>query len=250
MRIAIGLCVVTWCLLASAPCAAGGYFRRVPEVGEWARYEWASVQTNNIGTVMEDTLETKGTRLLKCVGEETIDNERYLWIEHRIEDVAPSGAESWVVTKVLVPEDGIVECTLSAENLRGWEWRDDGQGVNPFDFSTTASKDSAQVPDFLQSFSPATTGRMDELTLVVNGVEVQLSYVEDATLPTRETDNSSLDGTFESWPEDDFAFGVASTRYTVFLTFNGKATPDTRFDIREDLVATGIDAVSELPDHN
>jgi hypothetical protein len=223
----------------------------VPEVGEWARYEYASCRTNNIGEEFETTHESKGTMLLKCVGEETIDDQRYLWLEQRQEEIRASGSEFWIVTKILVPEEGLVDATFNVENIRGWQWRMRDE-VKPLDLFTTEMKEpeSANLPVFLNSFPTATTGRMEERMLVVDDVEVELSYVEGTDLPSLEAGNGVLTGHLEWWTDDDLAFGIASVHQTVFRTDFGKASADSRYDIRYDLVATGTDAVSELPEHN
>jgi hypothetical protein len=236
--------------IAATLCEAGGFLRRVPEVGEWARYEMTVRYTHNIGQETESVDEHKGSLLLKCVGEETIDDQRYLWLEHRIEEIRPT-SEFWVVTKVLVPEEGLVQDTLSFENVRGWEWRR-GDEVKPLDLPTAESKESesADLPGFLGSFPPATSGRMEERTVIVDGVEVQLSIADVATLPPLEVANSVHTGEVVWWVDDDLAFGTASVQYMYFQTDLGKASADACYDRRFDLVATGTDAVSELPDHN
>src|SRR5687767_629176 len=114
-------------LAAANDCFAGGFFRRVPEVGEWARYDYTTLFTHYIGKPYEMSEEFKGSTLLKCVGEAVIDNQRHLWIECRHDGTLPDGSKYWGITKVLVPEDGLLSGMLTTENVRGWISAEQGE---------------------------------------------------------------------------------------------------------------------------
>lgn len=252
MRLTSHLAIVACSLLISSPCEAGGLFRRVPEVGEWARYESTLVVTHQMGKPSEHTHEQRGSLLLKCVGEEIIDNQRHLWIEwrHESKTVDSDVDGHWSVMKVFVPEEGLAGGTVSAESVRGWRWSSDGE-VEPLDFTPGSPTEPywPEVSFFLGPDPPATTGRMDERTIVVNEVEVQLTYAETAPQPSREIGIDVQTGEITWWPDADLAFGIAALDYT-FENESDEGAHDMHGHGTINLIATGTDAVSELPDHN
>lgn len=251
MRIATLLMALGVSILSCIDSHAGGFFRRVPAVGEWARYEDTMFLTRFVGKPSEHTIEFTGTLLLKCVGEEVINNERHLWIEWRrhTKGVDSDGDGHWWVVKVLVPEEGLRENMLSAESVRGWRWTEDG--VEPLHFTSVSSTEPywPEVTSCLGPDSPATTARMDERTIVVNEDEVHLTYAETAPQPSRDIGNGVLSGEVTWWPDEDLAFGIASVEGT-FEIDHDEDTLDIRGHATSNLVATGADAVSELPDRN
>lgn len=108
-------CAISWCSLADA----GGFFRRVPEVGEWARYEMTV--DSSFGKSDESLVTHTGAMVVKCVGEETIDEQRHLWIEFSCEMKVAADHEFREITKTLVHEDELLTDTLAAVDIRGWQ---------------------------------------------------------------------------------------------------------------------------------
>lgn len=91
---------------------------------------------------------------------------------------------------------------------------------------------------------------MDSRTVVVNEVQMELTYSEHGPLRVREYDDDIMSGDITIWPNDDLAFGVASMDFTQRQIHVGDNANETLNEIRFSLIATGTDAVSELPDHN
>jgi hypothetical protein len=248
MRNAINLCVAAAALALSARCEAGGFFRRVPEVGEWARYELTLV--SSFGKSDDSSVTHTGALVVKCVGEETIEERRHLWIELHCEMKVSADNESHDVTKVLVPEDEMLTDTLTADDIRGW------QSQNKRDpEELTFSSDELQGDtggSALLYFNPdaPTTARMDSRTVVVNEEEIELTYSEHGLLPVREYTDDIMSGEITVWPHDDLAFGIASMEFAQRQRHVEENPNETLNEIRYDLVETGTDAVSELPDHN
>jgi hypothetical protein len=239
MRCTIFVCIVAFALLTTACCEAGGFFRRVPEVGKWARYEFTQDHTTDPGIPSGSSERRTGFMVVKCVGEEMIGERRCLWIEtcHDME-VAP-GIDFHAVNKVLVPEDVLLLDTPSNEFIRGWQ-----SEMNRAPVELTFSSDDQNTEEM------ASTASMSSRTIVVNEEEIELTSSETWRQPTQEDD-----GRFESsertfWLHDDLAFGVASMDFVSrYVTF-GERGHTTLNEIRNDLVETGTGAVSELPNHD
>lgn len=240
MRIAhhaLSLCCL---FLASVPCEAGEFFRRVPEVGEWARYEIVLENTSQLGKPLETSRVTPGTLVVKCVGEESIDDRRHLWIESCYEMKIETDMEFNSIHKLLVPEDELLHGTPIEIAVRGWQSHMKREPVE-----MTFSAD-----DLSEDTGGATTARMSSRTIVFHDEEIELTYSETTPLPTREDESGIFSGEMTIWPHDELAFGVASMDVVSRQIHVEDRTVEVLNEYRYDLVATGTDAVSELPDHN
>lgn len=251
MRIAIRVCVVTWCLSASVPCEAGGFFRRVPEVGEWARYSITNVHTAYPGKPTELSVVSQGMVVVQCVGEEVIDERRYLWIESCY-DMKPSPEfEYRSINKVLVPEDELLQGTLTQEDIRGWQGENKSDPVElTFSADDRYQDAGGSTLDFLNAGAVASTAQMSSRTIIISEAEIELTYSEYSPLPTREYENDVMSREVTIWPHDELAFGVASMNYVSHQRPLGDSSMEQVNEMRFDLVETGTGAVSELPDHN
>jgi hypothetical protein len=238
MRNITCLSVFVCLLLTSAPCDAGGFFRSVPEVGEWARYDITQVHTSDFGKPSEISEVLPGSMVVKCVGEEVIDERRCLWIETCTDMKLAAEIEFSAVSKVLVPADELPRGALTNNYIRGWQ--QEGQG-EPIELSSSGD---------LSAAAAASTARMLSRTIVVNDEEIELSYSETAPLPVREDENGIWRLEMTIWPHDDLAFGVASMDVVSNQLNIGEISSTTLNETRYDLVETGTGAVSDLPDHN
>jgi hypothetical protein len=255
MRLAICACLAA-SAFATSTCHADGFFRRVPQVGEWALYDVVMEYSANdkLGdeSPKPDDLSVTGSLALKCVGEEAIDGTPHLWIEIRFEMAEPGGSEHWMIVKALIPSDQLTEENVAEHIVRGWSERDD-EDVYEIDLSAANFDDDASYfgrmlafPEYDQS-----VGRRESRTLVVNGEEVQVAHSESG--PLREqpiADEGQISGEATWWPSEPHAFGVAAAELRWIFQESGQFASQMEVTIRMDLVETGIDAVSDLPDHN
>ncbi len=248
MRIAICLCIVGSALVTSAVCEVGGMFRRIPEVGEWASYEVSGQMTIYLDGKEVVEPGAQGMLTIKCVGEETIEDVRHLWIE-----VVKSCPElqrpgNPTVLKYLVAEDEVMSGIASCDFERGW-FQLDGLGIEAFEreepqFGPVWMNVLGMLPHVE---SPVAAD--DSKTITVGGKDVDLTQTESgqiADMHQGASDHFTGDCTF--WPGDDLAFGVASVDQTWKISYEGEVRMEMQGTLN--LVATGIDAVSELPDHN
>lgn len=234
-------------LCGSRTCDAGGFFRRLPEVGEWARYETHHFRTHS--NAPGDIVDLDGTTTLKCVGEEIVDQERYFWIEKFVELPRHDGIMHTATLKMLVPADQMIDGNLVEYEMRGWLGGGDSD-TRPVVFST-ASHIADKGFNFRMTFFPGTEPtetQESKRTVVVDEVEWQLPTSESHPIVSRSYDDGMT--VFHSatyWPHDELAFGVAAAE----LHWTHRR-PDYDVDtiVRYELVATGTDAVSDLPDHN
>ncbi len=252
MRTAIRCCIVASVLITAIQCEAGGFFRRVPEVGEWARYEMNFRIKTSVGPKGPPmTHETEGVFTLKCVGSEEIDNTRHLWIECRFDYAPPEGEAFGTIYKILIPEDQILGGELTSENTRGWTAPVDSE-PQPLAFSSGASDKDSAAGTLMMLFggSNPVAGQQAERTVVVNDVEVELDHLETGSASGHEFVDMSVNLAATWWPHEDLAFGIASADLVWTMTYANEILGDAQTDARFDLVATGTDAVSDLPDHN
>lgn len=242
-------------LLASASCEAGGFFRCVPEVGEWASYDMTiTIKTAFDKQPQPQITEFEGVYTLKCVGEEVIEDRRFLWIECRSENTPTAGAGVAFTCdmKMLVPEDEIVVGGIPADEVRGW-MRSDDADPQPLQFAAGASgnKNTGWWSLMMWFGNDNTTEtEQGERLVVVAENEVQLESYEKWPIPDAHFTDTTFDGYMNWWLNDDLAFGVASMDYLYTVRHVDTDTSETHLDARFDLVATGTDAASELPDHN
>jgi hypothetical protein len=239
-------------LLASLTCEAGGFFRRAPEVGEWARYE---IIYDMIADPEKPTLSSSrytGTMLLKCVGEETIDERRHVWIEQCYEMNLSEKFTHHSISKVLVPEEELLQGTLTPDDVRGWNSSMKGKPEElTFSADNLLEDGGGSTVRFLNAGAMPSTAEMSSRTIVANGEEIELTYFENSPLPTREYEADVMTGEITIWPHDELAFGVASMDFVSLQTHvMEESTSETLNETRFDLVETGTGAVSELPDYN
>lgn len=270
---AICVCVAAFALLASAPCHAGGFFRRVPEVGEWARYELTmKVAVREKPSFSElDAPAMVGSLTLKCVGEETIDDVRHLWLEARMDIVDPgTGAavmqvidkdavevrideatEHYTLIKLLVPAEEVMGSDLAQHAVRAW-CAGDQEEPREMDLAGAAFLEEPAAFAIINAF-PATrtlVGRRQRRTMTIAGEEVQLASNESGELVGQEFDDADITGEAVWWPSADHAFGIAAAELQWTIAMPEEVGPTVLYTSRMDLVETGTGAVSDLPDHN
>jgi hypothetical protein len=228
---------------------AAGFFRRLPEVGEWAAFDLSSTQEVIDSETHGTTIELTGTLTVRCVGEEMVEDRRHLWIEWEIE----SGT-SGKIWKVLVSENILVDREPSLDGIRGWEpdfWSDE-----PVEFSIPYAPVEAVNSTALIFLGGGESGDSDagERTIEVDGQEHVLTQFDSGPVPKpyeRKVENERINYTSEAtwWLSEDLAFGVAAVELTGSIV-NREDDTESHQEIRFDLVTTGTGAVSELPDHN
>lgn len=241
------------CFAACGEIEAGGFFRRVPEVGEWARYDMRFKRIEDRRTPEGESFvsrEVVGNLILKCVGETNIDQHRCLWLEASFEGSDEEGESGSLIVKVLVPADQIVGADLADHVVQGWirELDSDVESIQ-LDHDEFSRGETWFAMLLAFSSSAETAGRRHLRTLTIDGVEVELSHCESGSFAEHEFLDAHLSGEATWWPSDDYAFGVAA----VELTWREVRIPSERATEMKfwlELVATGTDAVSDLPDHN
>lgn len=240
-------------LFAALDCQAGGFFRRVPEVGEWARYDMRFKRIED-RTVPEGepfvSREVVGNLVLKCVAEADIDGHRCLWLEAAFDGSDEEQERGSLIVKILVPVDQLVETDVADHVVRGWIQELDSD-VESLRFDNNEFNRGETWFAMLLAFSSSaeTAGRRRTRTLTIHGVEVELSHCESGSFAEREFDDARLSGEATWWPSDEYAFGVAAAE----LTWREVRIPSERATEMEfwlELVATGTDAESDLPEYN
>lgn len=253
------------CLLCCAVGAcsiveAGGMFRRVPEVGEWVRFEHSMTAQLSPMVFDKEVIESPaseaitGTLTLKCVGEEQIEDSRHLWIEFRWTSDAEGISEQWVVGKVLVPETQIVEGDLMNHVVRGWS-QSEGEDVAEFNPSTDEDGKGPGAFVAYMAFPNAheTIGGRQPKRLTINNEEVIVNRSMAGDVAPREFEDWSVEGDHvRCWLSPDHGFGVAAIERE-YLFENAGSEEDVyrvEYEVTMSLVATGEDAESEFPEHN
>jgi hypothetical protein len=241
------------CLLSLANVAeADGFFRRLPEVGEWAKYDFAmEVSTaSKDGQIEISEAASHGSLTLRCVGEEMIDDVPHLWLEADFEVIDYEGGEHWAIAKVLVPADQIVEGRINAHIMRGWSAADTEEpralildGEN-FDREPSAFSLMIAFPD-----SHISAARRAAHTVTVSGEEVELAHCETGDVPRREFTEANLVGEATWWPSADLAFGIAAAEQVWTSTMPDQPEP-ILMTLRMDLAEFGTEAESDLLDNN
>jgi hypothetical protein len=248
--------MLLWCGCCTAACGeidAGGFFRRVPEVGEWARYD-LTIDIVFPAKPDDDEFDVPamvGGLTLKCVGEEAIEEVRHLWLEARMNIADPDGTEHVTAVKVLVPANEIAGSDLTAHAVRAWCVADKEQ-VLSMDVAGAASLEDPAALTVLIAFpaSGVSSGRRETRTMTIDGEEVRLTAYELGDLPNRSGDDGDMSGEAVWWPGAEYAFGIAAAELRWTVTTPAPEEMTVQFTSRMNLVATGTDAVSELPDHN
>jgi hypothetical protein len=240
------------CLMLTATADAGGLFRRVPEVGEWATFEMNSktefIRPGSRGS----TIELDGTFTVRCVGEETVEDRRHLWIEWEVEAPVPEeGVTFRKIWKALVPENVLTDDDPSLDGIRGWA-PNPTQGRGPVEFSAPDGDLAALNNLAYVLLGGGEPGDSAQRTIEVNGQEHVLTQSESGPVPQpyaieNEIVTSTSEGTW--WVSEDLAFGVAVIEMTA-SSVNHEDEREMHMEMRFDLVETGTGAVSDLPDHN
>ncbi len=230
---------------------AGGLFRRVPEVGEWAKFDWSLKREAFTSGSPDGTHELNGTYTIKCVGEEMVEGRRHLWIEIRHEILLEERDPFWSIHKARVPEDMLVDGEFSLDGMRGWRLASH-PGGEPVEFSAPAS----DTDDVLRTMTYVLAGRGEpadsepgERTIEVEGQEHVLTRFESGLLPQPENEDVTVTVEGMWWLSEDLAFGVAAVEFTGLHVFHSRHS-EWHQEVRFNLTATGDDAISELPDHN
>lgn len=241
------------CLLALANVAAAdGFFRRLPEVGEWARYDLVmEVDIHSKESGQGVAPQMVGSLTFKCVGEDIIDDARHLWIEARMDVTDDMQNEHSTTLKVLVAADQIVDGEVSSHIVRGWCLEE--AGVEPrammidddkFDQEPAAFALMHVFPD-----SQVSSGRREARTLTVDGEEIELTHCETGDLPRRNLDGEMV-GEAVWWPSDDHAFGIAAADLEWTIAMEDEAETTVIYTSTMILAEQGTEAESDLPDHN
>lgn len=247
---------VAFTLLVASAASADGFFRRVPEVGEWARYEleiWGDISGKEDFDIQRaEELESSGELTLKCVGEETIDNVRHLWLEARLDVPDPGGTEHWMVYKALVPAEQVAGGDIIDHIVRGWVERDDVEGVNELVLDSNNLTEDPTIFGLMFAFPKCDrlAGRREDRTLTIGSEEVSLDHNETGTLVVRELEDVTISGETTWWPSEEHAFGIVSAEHRWRLDIHAAMGVRTAYTMQLDLAETGTDAASELPDHN
>jgi hypothetical protein len=95
------------------------------------------------------------------------------------------------------------------------------------------------------------SGSQQPMRLEIDGEEVHVSEYVTGDMPDLEFDEWEVEhGVASLWLDSDRGFGVAVIKQTHQLENKDGEGGRVEFSIVSILVATGTDAVSELPDHN
>lgn len=253
MRTVTCLLVIACMFLAATSAEAGGLFRRVPEVGEWAAFDWSLRGEDVNSRGQKATHEFDATLTVKCVGEETVDGRRYLWIECLFEAPEYEGVRDRKIFKTLVPESVLADRESTLDDVRGWA-PNFVSGREPLEFSAADGEVGAlrTMTEILLGDGEQGDAEQVERTIEVDGQEHVLTRFESGPVPLpHEPENENITKTVEGtwWLSEDLAFGVAALEITV-LQVNRERESEEHGEIRFELIATGTGAVSDLPDHN
>jgi hypothetical protein len=255
------------CLLLPSEAQAGGLIRRVPEVGEYARFSYRVTPD----PLQPGKLAWDGEMTLRCVGFEEVDGRQHLWIEieESRQTIDPTNGQRRPIrshiTKLLVAEDTLL--SHDCEIARGWIRFDEDEphevagglatelasgtlfGMVREDVRRTLigydDEEAIEAP-----IEITVAGEMRELTTAVAGTR---SSTRTEQLPeyvaTFKRDWASI-----WWLEEDLAFGVAAWGCTITGTDGilGRMEPSRTWAMtqRYELVEFGTGAVTGLPDHN
>ncbi len=240
-------CTIGWCSVSQA----GGFFRRLPEVGEWARYirSIESTFTSTLAGTVESSSDSELT--LKCVGEVETSGKNHLWIEARLDHAD----ESWAVVKLLVPEDQVVDGDLIDNAVVIWVASKNYEPYKaPVDWDSLQRDPCVNALLIMIPWTPDTVEQEQERMLTINNGDVQLTHVEIGDLTDRLIDDGiagmeTATGTVTWWPSDEHSFGIVAADMVWRIQEQGpdKARIESRFQL--ELAATGTDAVSDLPDN-
>jgi hypothetical protein len=254
-------------LLLPSAAPAGGLIRRIPEVGEYAKFSYQVTPD----PLKPGKLAWEGEMILRCVGAADIDGRRHLWIE--IEESRQTFdamhiellSTSSHITKLLVAEETLL--SNDCEIARGWvrfsedEPREVAGGLASELVSgalygmvredvrrTFIGYDDEEAIEAPIEITIA--GEMRELTTAVAGTRTSTrTEPREEYVATLKRDWASI-----WWLEDDLAFGVAAWGCTITGTEGvlGRMRPDRPWAMtqRYQLVEFGTGAVSGLPDHN
>jgi hypothetical protein len=242
-----------------ARCEAGGLFRRVPAVGEWARFDHTMTAQAGPEIIEKDVVENPVSEpidselIVKCVGEEQIEGVDHLWIELRWTTFVEGEPQPWVVIKVLAPAAEIVEGNFMEHVVRGW-WQSAESPAAAFNPSGDVQGDDTVEYIAYMAFPhiAETTGSRHPRVLLVNNEETLLERSVSGEIADREFDDwRSIRDTARLWLSPDHAFGVAAVERT-FLFENAGSEEDAlrvEYNVTMQLVETGNGAVSDLPDN-
>jgi hypothetical protein len=257
MKPAIAITALLSGLAVQSAAQAGGYFQRVPEVGEWAQYEMTFTEARKFegDEDFSESPELAITLTLKCVGEEVVDGERCLWIEDRLdvtppEDAGPDAEPRGFIIKMLVPEDHIVGSDLYDHFVWG-QWQGQ-EGVSiPLEHDvTTFGGDTPWTPILIALCATQDAAeRSESITVTLDGTELEFDTAISGAFRDRELEDATLTGEADWWTSEDHAFGVVASRINWLQTPTGEGHV-ARVTAEARLTATGTDATSDLPDVN
>jgi hypothetical protein len=250
-----GLLVSTFVFCASVPCEAGGFFRRSPEVGEWARYEIEMlmvIEFKDETVAGYDPIEFSGSLTLKCVGEATIEQTRCVWLESKLDVRNPLGNERWAVHKILVPVDQVAGDELIDHIVRGWRNHNFADDVSELVMDGREFQEDPWEYLLILSFSGAgdLVESQQQKSLTINNETVELTQCETGSLEEHQYDDARVSGEATWWPSADHPFGIAAAEQLWSANINQPFEAVIELAVDMDLKETGTEAVSDLPDHN
>lgn len=226
---------------------AGGLIFHLPDDGTWAQFDRLMVTSLTDQDTGESLIEDSTRRLpvrIASVGQATVDGEVCRWIEFQIEETV-DGIEHAVIFKVLIPEAHLNDGGDPMNNIvRGWVKSGDDL-PSPIEVADHIN---------LRSLLDGPLQDISELEPEVIDYKADSLECEGLSGTTAWQDHLGRDfnSTHDIRLHDASPFGVVSYRVVswihqsdplgnqVCMTFTSTFT----------LTETGIDAESELPEHN
>jgi hypothetical protein len=254
IRIAV-LQAFAFVLIGSTTTCADGFFRRVPEVGEFAVYDAVLVIVFNQGDEPIEIPEYSGTPTLQCVEKTQIDGADFYWIEVLLDLTSPT--ERLATTcKLLIAAADLVDGDPIANFARGWE--QESGAAEPVPLTAESMQDSTSpAPLILRAVFRGSEGESETLeqaqTAAINGNEVRIESAEHGDFAQYELSYTPTPGgkiPFSGWGtwwlHEDAGFGVAAAEQ--LWTTETHADVSIEYALQFSLKETGVDAVSALPD--
>lgn len=244
-------------LIGSSTTCADGFFRRVPEVGEFAVYDAVLVIGANQGNQPIEIPEYTGSLTLQCVEKIQIDGEDFYWMEVLLD--LTNQTESMATTcKLLVAEADLLDGDPIANFTRGWEQESDAAEPVPLT-AESLQVATSPAPLILRAVFWDSEGESETLeqaqTATINGNEVRIESAEHGDFAQYELSYSPSPGgtiPFTGWGTwwlyGDAGFGVAAAEQ--LWTTETQVDMSIEYALQFSLKETGADAVSALPDHN
>ncbi len=228
------------CGVAILDLHAGGLLDKLPPDGHWAEY--ALRQTKTRGA--DERTRQVGHVRISSVGRVTHEGESCRWLELRGAYANPDQPAE--VLKLLIPEKHLRgDGEILKHVVRGWHKRGERE-VAPVDAELRGFFGSP-VAFFLrvplqeietESKETITVNRLGSFSCTVD------SAFGDLSLPRRRQEYTRP--RFKRWRHSDAPFGTVRLRFEIERTINDRKE---RLVVEAELVATGTDAKSQLPEN-